>query len=79
MWSEITPAPVGKKAGIQHTSTAPSCAALYYAAFCCAVLQVIEDDITVEQFSGAMTNMVYRCGLMQGGAEVQVGQASRKH
>lgn len=37
-----------------------------------AVLQVIEDDITVEQFSGAMTNMVYRCGLMQGGKEVQV-------
>lgn len=35
-------------------------------------LQVIEDDITVEQFSGAMTNMVYRCGLMQGGKEVQV-------
>lgn len=34
--------------------------------------QVIEDDITVEQFSGAMTNMVYRCGLLQGGKEVQV-------
>jgi hypothetical protein len=26
----------------------------------------------VEQFSGAMTNMVYRCGLLQGGKEVQV-------
>lgn len=35
--------------------------------------QANEDDITVEQFSGAMTNMVYRCGLMgSGGGEVQV-------
>jgi hypothetical protein len=40
------------------------------------VLQVIEDDVSVEQFSGAMTNMVYRCGLLQGGREVQVGTSS---
>lgn len=26
----------------------------------------------MEQFSGAMTNMVYRCGLQQDGGEVQV-------
>lgn len=26
----------------------------------------------MEQFSGAMTNMVYRCGLLQAGKEVQV-------
>lgn len=35
--------------------------------------QAIEDDVTVEQFSGAMTNMVYRCGLQQHGQEAQVG------
>jgi len=39
-------------------------------------VQVIEDDITVEQFSGAMTNMVYRCGLLQQGREVQVRAAA---
>ncbi|KAF8066213.1 choline kinase 3 [Scenedesmus sp. PABB004] len=31
-----------------------------------------EDTITVEQFSGAMTNLVYRCGLTLGGREVAV-------
>jgi hypothetical protein len=47
-----------------------STACLYYCLSHSAI-QAIEDDITVEQFSGAMTNMVYRCGLLQAGREVQ--------
>lgn len=39
---------------------------------------MIEDDITVEQFSGAMTNMVYRCGLLQKGREVQVSMQAER-
>lgn len=35
-------------------------------------LQAVEGDITVEQLSGAMTNMTYRCGLQARGREVQV-------
>ncbi|WIA13982.1 hypothetical protein OEZ85_002545 [Tetradesmus obliquus] len=31
-----------------------------------------EENITVEQFSGAMTNLVYRCGLQEGGKETQL-------
>lgn len=35
--------------------------------------QAVEDSITVEQLSGAMTNMVYRCGLLDAaGVEQQV-------
>jgi hypothetical protein len=37
------------------------------------LLQASEENITVEQFSGAMTNLVYRCGLQDGGKETQVG------
>eukprot|EP00878_Enallax_costatus_P035024 GHUV01038987.1.p1 GENE.GHUV01038987.1~~GHUV01038987.1.p1 ORF type:complete len:190 (+),score=30.54 GHUV01038987.1:161-730(+) len=35
--------------------------------------EAVEETITVEQFSGAMTNMVYRCGLQNAdGVEQQV-------
>jgi hypothetical protein len=37
------------------------------------LLQASEENITIEQFSGAMTNLVYRCGLQEGGKETQVG------
>jgi hypothetical protein len=50
--------------------------ALLLPALLLLLLQASEENITVEQFSGAMTNLVYRCGLQEGGKETQVGSSS---